>query len=180
VTGRRRAGVSHVLQLQELNPDGSTVTKNRDIIIIFSTSRITLLIGMAPNIICQKLPAPQFTVTTKMDASNLKEQEKAGLVMMGMVYASLTLSPAKDGFKLQRAVCKDAQLGGSEKIEKEINLETGRLLLKAEFTKDGKCLFRYSISGDDYSNIGQPFQVREGKWIGAKVGLFAVSKQETV
>src|SRR5690606_7904899 len=46
-----------------------------------------------PNILMQKLPAPEFTATTKMDfypnTKNINEQ--AGLIMMGKSYASLSL-----------------------------------------------------------------------------------------
>ncbi|HEV7397490.1 MAG TPA: hypothetical protein VGN86_13335 [Pyrinomonadaceae bacterium] len=34
--------------------------------------------------------------------------------------------------------------------------------------------FTYSSDGKNFSAIGEPFTVRPGKWIGAKVGIFAV------
>jgi hypothetical protein len=36
------------------------------------------------------------------------------------------------------------------------------------------CRFSYSNGGADFSPIGEPFTARPGRWIGAKVGLFAV------
>jgi hypothetical protein len=32
--------------------------------------------------------------------------------------------------------------------------------------------FSYSSDGKKYRTLGNPFQAREGKWIGAKIGLF--------
>jgi hypothetical protein len=44
-----------------------------------------------PNLLLQKLPAPTFTVTTKIDATGLLPDEEAGLVMMGMDYSYLAI-----------------------------------------------------------------------------------------
>jgi beta-xylosidase len=134
---------------------------------------------MLPNIIAQKLPGPEFTATTKMDAGNLKQNEKAGLVMMGLDYASLTVSPSSEGFELTLLVCKNAYQGFSEEAKSKIPLRKGNIYLSTSFDKDGKCNFAYSTDGKSYKQIGEAFQVREGRWIGAKVGLFVVSSQET-
>ena len=136
-------------------------------------------IWMVPNILAQKLPAPSFRITTKMDGSCLKETEKAGLVMMGLDYASLTLSPIKERFELKLAVCKNAHQGYSEEIKQRILLSTGKVFLRTNFTSDGKCQFAYSVDGRNFKKIGKKFTVREGRWIGAKIGLFAISSQET-
>ena len=34
------------------------------------------------------------------------------------------------------------------------------------------CDFLYSTDGKKFKKLGQPFRVREGKWIGAKMGTF--------
>jgi len=38
----------------------------------------------------------------------------------------------------------------------------------------------YSPDGKDFSRIGKPFTAREGKWIGAKPGLFCLSEESWV
>jgi len=134
---------------------------------------------MVQNILAQKLPGPEFTVTTKMDGSNLKQNEKAGLVMMGLDYAALTLSPVNDGFELKLVVNKNAHKGYSEEVKNKALLSTGIVFLRSVFSSNGTCQFAYGIDGEGYTNIGEPFHVREGRWIGAKVGIFAVSTQET-
>lgn len=134
---------------------------------------------MVPQIIAQKIPGPQCTITAKMDGSNLKQQEKGGLVIMGLDYASLTVSPASDGFALTLAVCKNAYKGYSEEIKQNITLKTGMVFLRIHYEKDGTCQFFYSIDNTSYTSIGENFHVREGRWIGAKVGLFVISQQET-
>ncbi|MDE6172754.1 MAG: glycoside hydrolase, partial [Bacteroides sp.] len=58
--------------------------------------------------------------------------------------------------------------------------------LRVKFSSDGKkisksegghdllviCNFSYSLDGKKFQPLGKPFQAREGKWIGAKVGTF--------
>ena len=41
------------------------------------------------------------------------------------------------------------------------------------------CLtFAYSLDGKKYTTVGESFTARQGKWIGAKVGLFCVTPNE--
>ncbi len=37
--------------------------------------------------------------------------------------------------------------------------------------KDGKCQFAYSMDGKRYKTVGDIFTMRQGKWIGAKMGF---------
>lgn len=134
---------------------------------------------MVPNILAQKIPGPQFMATTKMDGSHLKPGEKAGLVIMGQDYAALTLSPESDGFALKLAVCKDARKGYSEEIKHKVDLNEAAIYLRVKMDPKGECRFAYSADGKNFKDVDFAFQAREGRWIGAKVGLFAVSEQQT-
>lgn len=51
--------------------------------------------------------------------------------------------------------------------------------LRVEVKEGATCQFSYSENGEKYKSIGEPFKAREGRWIGAKVGLFTVASQET-
>lgn len=133
---------------------------------------------MVPNLLLQKFPAPEFTVTTKINVSNLKEKEKAGLIIMGLDYAAITLTPVKGGYKLQQFTCHNANQGTDEKSEASKILTTAEVVLKVSVDQVGKCQFSYSDNGNEFMNIGSLFQAREGRWIGTKTGLFAVSEIE--
>jgi hypothetical protein len=37
------------------------------------------------------------------------------------------------------------------------------------------CVFSYSNEGKKFATLGKPFNARDGKWIGAKVGLFCLA-----
>lgn len=42
----------------------------------------------------------------------------------------------------------------------------------------GKATFAYSLNGKTYKAAGEQFTMREGKWVGAKVGLYAIDNNE--
>jgi hypothetical protein len=47
--------------------------------------------------------------------------------------------------------------------------------LQVKVTGGGICYFSYSLDGRKYTSAGVPFTARQGKWIGAKVGLFSTA-----
>lgn len=38
---------------------------------------------------------------------------------------------------------------------------------------NGKMTFAYSLDGKKFTKCGEEFKIREGKWIGAKIGFVA-------
>src|SRR5688572_2072794 len=64
----------------------------------------------APNVLMQKFPAEEFTATVKMSFKpNSKiENEKAGVVIMGQNYASLSVKSSKRGNHIVYSVCTNA------------------------------------------------------------------------
>lgn len=38
----------------------------------------------------------------------------------------------------------------------------------------GKASFAYSLNGKSFKSVGNTFTMREGKWVGAKVGMVAI------
>jgi beta-xylosidase len=128
-----------------------------------------------PNLLLQKLPAPTFTVTTRMDASGLLPNEEAGIVMMGMDYSYLAIVRTDDGFRLERTLCKEAPKDTEETAENGLDLPDGQLYLRISVEAGALCRFSYSKDGRRFNEIGEPFKARQGRWIGAKVGLFAAA-----
>ena len=93
-----------------------------------------------------------------------------------------------DQFLLQQLHCKDADQGG---IENEKTLATLKPTEKDTIpyspaiyldiylqmkVKDGKCQFAYSLDGKKFKNTGDLFTLRQGKWIGAKMGFVSERK----
>lgn len=131
-----------------------------------------------PNIIGQKFPADEFTATTKVKFTpnlNVKlKNEEAGLVILGLSYANLSIKSKTDGLYLVKGICEKADKGNPE-IETIITkLNTSEVWLKVKVDKGAKCTFSYSLDGITYTEAIQNFQAFPGKWVGAKIGLFSI------
>lgn len=131
-----------------------------------------------PNLLTQKFPAPNFIASTKVKLfpEDAKEGKVAGLLVMGTDHASLVIINKPDGYYLQLRKAPKAEKGGEEKILNEIKLKSNEAYLKVDVKEpNGICTFSYSENGKSFENIGEPFQAKPGKWIGAKVGIYSVS-----
>jgi beta-xylosidase len=131
---------------------------------------------LAPNILSQKFPAPEFAVTTKLDFSRLGPGDKAGLVIMGLDYSYLAVERTKGGFQLVKTACKDAPSENGEAQEQAAPCHGDPVWLRVAVGLEAQCRFSYSLDGENFTALGKPFTAREGKWIGAKVGLFCAAK----
>jgi len=128
-----------------------------------------------PNLLLQKLPAEEFTVTTKLDFSHLALGEKAGLLMFGMDYSYLAVEKTGSGFRLIKASCKNAITEGKEMVESQTEPATTTVLLRVKVTRGAVCQFSFSEDGKNFVPTGELFTAREGRWVGARVGLFALA-----
>ena len=52
--------------------------------------------------------------------------------------------------------------------------------LQVKVRKGAVCTFAYSLDGKKYTTVGEFFTARQGKWIGAKVGLFCVTRMKAI
>jgi beta-xylosidase len=127
-----------------------------------------------PNLLTQMLPAPAFNATTKLSFAGLREGEKAGLVMMGLDYAYLAVRRTSAGAELVYATAASAHQGGRE-TETRLPVHGDSLLLRVTVADGAVCRFWYSVDGDRWEPAGTPFTAREGRWIGARVGMFALA-----
>lgn len=136
----------------------------------------------APNLLLQKWPADEFTITTKLSFTpNPKlENEKAGLLIMGLSYAHLALQRKKDGIWLTYATCKDAARGTpeSEKTLTKLGDSTASIILRVRVQPGAKCRFGYSLDGKAFTEMETDFQAEPGRWIGAKAGLFCIRQTQ--
>ncbi|HUE83119.1 MAG TPA: glycoside hydrolase 43 family protein [Pyrinomonadaceae bacterium] len=127
-----------------------------------------------PNLLLQKFPAPEFSVTTKVTFTPHADDEKTGLIVMGQDYAYLALKKTPGGLLLSLTVCKEAEGGTAEKDSASIPVKGNTFHLRVTVTGDAVCRFSYSADGQKYISVGGPFGARPGRWIGAKVGIFAI------
>ena len=138
-----------------------------------------------PNLLLQKTPADNFTVTTKLQLTAKDQNQMGGIIMMGLDYTALVVKRVGDEFQLQQITCKSADKGKPETV-KVLDTLKPSLVDEIDYqpaiheqaymrmvVRQGKMQFYFSQNGKSYKKVGDEFTMREGKWIGAKVGLLA-------
>jgi beta-xylosidase len=155
----------------------------------------------AGGILLQKTPADNFTATTKVTMTAKDEGQYGGITVFGMDYSSLVLRRVGNEFQLQQITCKSADKGKPEDIKVIATFKPSSadkvsyqpalhrqmyLQLKVQYiggkTKEGTnkheahVTFAYSEDGKKFKPCGDTFTMRQGKWVGAKVGLVAAEE----
>lgn len=137
-----------------------------------------------PNLFMQKFPGANFTATTKLVFENEADAGKcsAGLLVFGEDYAYIAIEQTENGSLqlVQRSMTDARTSKGGEKELARININTNELyfrvkveMLKEKEPYDGKVSFYYSINGKKFIPLGESFTPRAGRWVGAKIGMFA-------
>ena len=138
-----------------------------------------------PNLLLQKTPADQFTVTTKLRMTSKADGQFGGLIMMGLDYSALVVRRQGQEFQLVQMTCKAADKG-RQQTEQVIATLKPTVVDKTQYrpgihediymrlsVSDSKVRFAYSHDGKKFTACGSEFQMKEGKWIGAKFGYIA-------
>ena len=141
-----------------------------------------------PNLLMQKFPAEEFTATAKLKVSAKDDGQLSGLIIMGWDYSWIGVEKQGEKFLLKQAVCKDAEQGNLEQVSTLAVLEPSRkfeaglfpnyereIYIRVHVGKGAYCRFSYSLDGKKFTDAGTLFKARQGKWIGAKVGMFSVT-----
>ncbi|GAB6011322.1 glycoside hydrolase family 43 protein [Viscerimonas tarda] len=144
-----------------------------------------------PNLLMQKLTAPEFMATAKINTILLNDGDKVGLIIMGWDYSYISISKKGNDYLLEQVACRDAEQKTPEKklaeqILKNPNIkekylyqtrvEDVEIYFRLSVKEDGICRFSYSSDGKKFQAFGEQFKARQGKWIGAKMGLFILNK----
>ena len=138
---------------------------------------------LVPNMLLQKVPTDEFTVTTKLRLTTKADGQFGGLIMMGLDYSALVVRRTAQRFQLVQMTCKGADKGNAqtERIvttlkptaQDKTDYKPGiheDIYLRMTVSKGGTVHFAYSTDGKKFSNCGDTFKMKEGKWIGAKFG----------
>ena len=139
-----------------------------------------------PNMLLQKTPADDFTATAKIRMTSKDQNQLGGIIMMGLNYSALAVKRVGDAFQLVRLTCVAADKGKAEKEDVITTLqptERDKVDYQPAIHEDiylrmvvsnSQCRFFYSLNGKSFKEAGEMFPMKEGKWIGAKIGLLAV------
>jgi beta-xylosidase len=132
-----------------------------------------------PNILMQKFPAEEFTVTAKCDFKPRLDGEKVGFIIMGTDYAYLSLTKKSDGIYLFFSECKQADKGKPESEKMLGKVSSPVIYFKVKVATGARCQFSYSTDGRNYIKVGEIFSAQPGRWIGAKTGIFCTRTVQT-
>ena len=124
-------------------------------------------LARAPNLLLQKLPARAFRLETHVALSAHGGPCRAGLVVMGDRHAAIGVEENEPGLRLSLWV--------DHRSVYQVDLPRTSLRLVLDFADGGHCSFSYAAQDDERHPIGQAFAAQRGRWIGAKVGLFALA-----
>lgn len=132
----------------------------------------------ALNIVCQKLPAPQFTATAKITLSPDfgSQDELAGLTVFGHAYRYAAVRPSEQGLELVFVEGEGNKEASSEQVTAQVELGAGvrTVYLQTTAVEEALFSFAYSLDGVTYTRIGSNFAAGPGHWVGAKLGLFCL------
>ncbi len=138
----------------------------------------------APALLLQKFPAPDFRATAKLTFRPFRKGERAGLIIMGQDYAAITIDSTDNGLSINYVNCKNAPDGNPETLVRSIPIQQNTVCFRVEVRQTkilnkenilepkANCRFSYSIDDKNYVVIDENFKAYEGKWIGAKAGIF--------
>lgn len=154
-----------------------------------------------PNLMVQKFPGFSFSATMKAQVGAKELTEECGLIVQGRSYARLGLKYADDNkFEVVYVECRDADKHNEEKCKVlatipakviEAGLRSANVkdiwlkvdvapgeVPKNKFGPKAICTFYWSLDGETWNECETKFEAREGKWIGATVGIYAVSSAD--
>ncbi|MBQ7775396.1 MAG: glycoside hydrolase 43 family protein [Lachnospiraceae bacterium] len=127
------------------------------------------------NLLIQKWPAPEFSITTKLDISGLADRDVAGLVNLGGIYTCLAV-------KCYGAVKKLVFRRGTWDMEDELEracdeVETDTIYLRMQVEEESVITYSYSVDGETFKVVGDITETAPGRWVGVKSGLFAINEK---
>lgn len=127
------------------------------------------------NLLLQKWPAPEFTVTACLHLEDMAEGDAAGMVSLGGRYTALVLQ-RKDG-----ALLLQQRTGNWEEDDEERTVlgtwEGDTVYLRMRVEKEETIRFEAGCSEEDFRPLGEAVQATPGRWVGVKAGLFAINEK---
>jgi beta-xylosidase len=182
------AGPTAGLQWQwqaNFNREWMSLEARRGWLRLFAQPRKGMNLWSTPSLMLQKFPAPAFQATARLDCSSLPLNATAGLLLFGSDTSHLDATRTESGYRITQQLCLNADKGTAEEAIESATVPGSELYLRVSVNPEDEkevvpkvmCVFSYSTNGKLYLPLGKRFQAREGQWVGAKVGIFAISER---
>lgn len=129
-----------------------------------------------PNLLLQKFPAWQFIARMSLTLNAAKNGDAGGLIIYGECYAALLLEK-RDGQHQLLWVTGWMSDAGIVRESRQViaPLNVGTCELRVSVTRGGICRFAWREPEENWQSVTPPFAAGKGKWVGAKVGLVALT-----
>lgn len=132
-----------------------------------------------PNLLLQKFPAWQFSAQTRMTLNAAAPGDAGGLIVYGERYAALLLENCSDRQRLLWVTGWMSDTGVVHESRQALAYVDAALCeMKMVVSLGGICRFAWRQGDGDWQRVCQPFAAGKGKWVGAKVGLVALSLEQ--
>ena len=127
------------------------------------------------NLLLQKWPAPEFSITTCLQLEQMKDGDVAGLVSLGGCYTALAVQKINGKMQLQ-------QRTGNWTKDDEIRTGLGEwnsdvIYMQIKVEKETYRTFYVGTTEENLQPVGQMVEATPGRWVGVKDGLFAINEQ---
>lgn len=124
-----------------------------------------------PNLLLQKWPAPEFSVTAMLHLNELKEGDLGGMVSLGGCCDSLLVQRKGGENRLIQ------RIGFLKKEQEDITylgtIGSDIVCLRMNVENAERVSWEISTDGEDYHGVGRSTQAVAGAWAGVKSGLVA-------
>ena len=127
------------------------------------------------NLLLQKWPAPEFSITTCLHLKQMKDGDVAGLVSLGGCYTALAVQKIHGKMNLQ-------QRTGNWTKDDEVRTGLGEwnsdvIYIQMKVEKEIYRTFYVGTAEENLQPVGQMVEATPGRWVGVKDGLFAINEQ---
>ena len=127
------------------------------------------------NLLLQKWPAPEFSITTCLHLEKMKDGDVAGLVSLGGCYTALAVQKIHGKMSLQQRI-------GNWTKDDEVRTGLGEwnsdvIYIQMKVEKETYRTFYVGTTEENLQPVGQMVEATPGRWVGVKDGLFAINEQ---
>jgi hypothetical protein len=128
-------------------------------------------LSRVPNLLLQKLPASTFVAETVVHVRTVPRGTRTGLVVMGLSHAAVVVEQMADGPCVSLVV-------DNATVEGPYALRMTKLALRVTMETGGATHFEYD-NGYEMTPFMREFRATPGRWIGAKIGVFATLGEDS-
>ncbi|AUS77323.1 glycoside hydrolase [Actinoalloteichus sp. AHMU CJ021] len=136
-------------------------------------------LGTAAAVLSQRFPALAFTASTEVEFRPRAVGERTGLAVLGERYAWIGLDHTEDGTHLVLRL----HLGGDDHerdlLRSPLPAGTTRVGLAVTVRPEARCQFHANPGDEGWREVGEEFTARPGRWVGARLGVFALAPAES-